>query len=156
MPKGRALKWFTTLRKHQAIADDGQAAHQLLGDMSVADHDGATVTRILQEIWAVNDVANNPKILTWGITFVNEDARIAGAYPDTDDEDERIDWLGRGQLYVVTPVINENIAYAKYDLRAQRLVRHEYNKLMTIYDVDTNGTGGVFYTSFTRVLVRMP
>ena len=158
MPRGRVLKWFTTLRNLQAIADNSFQTFNLLEDMSVADEEGSTVTRILLEMWAYNDTANNAKTMDWGIVFVNSDAVAVSAFPDADDEDERVDWLGRGRLFVITDTLNkgEAVSHAMYDLRAQRIHRVENEQLRLVCDLDLNGTGGIWLTFIARVLMRMP
>ena len=159
MPKGRALKWFTTLRQHQALADNAQITFDLLADASVGNADGSTVTRIIAKIWAFNDTSGNPKVLDWGIVFVDNDAAAAGAYPDADDEDERVDWMVRDRLFCYTaPEAGVQViaAHSALDLRAQRIRRTESDKLTLIMDMDLNGTGGVFVSFIVRVLMRMP
>ncbi len=156
MPRGRLLKWFTTLRQLQALADNSQVTFDLLTDLSASQTQGSTITRILIEMWAVNDQAGNAKALDWGMVLISGEAASAGAFPDADDEDERVDWLGRGRMHCLTAVLNENTAHMERDLRAQRVIRDEFQQLRLIMDLDLNGTGGVFVTFITRVLLRMP
>ena len=49
MPRGRLLKWFTTLRNLQALADNSQLNFDLLDDLSTSQTEGSTITRILIE-----------------------------------------------------------------------------------------------------------
>ncbi len=155
MPSHRVLKWFTTLQHDVLVLNGAQFDDNLLEDMSVADQEGATVTRILLEMWIHPSSVDNPVAFDWGIVFVNIDAVTAGAFPDADDEDERADWLGRGRLVAITSVANDGagLVHSTYDLRAQRRFRTETDKLMLIGD----DTGGNLRLSFmSRVLMRMP
>jgi len=158
MPKNRTLKWFTRLQTLVALADNAQLTFNLLNDMSVADMEGSTVTRMLMEIWIRNDVAGNQKTMDWGILWVDEDAVAAGAVPDADDEDERADWIGRGRMSAVTDVLlkPDALFHAAYDLRSQRICRTEQDQLTLILDMDSNGAGGVFVSFIVRTLMRMP
>ena len=110
------------------------------------------------EIWIANDTVLNPKTMDWGIVLLSTEAVVAGSIPDVDDEDERVDWMGRGRLHVTTDILNSStsLAHTSRDLRAQRVIRDEFQQLSIIMDVDTNGTGGLFVTFITRVLLKMP
>ena len=158
MPNRRQLKWFTTLRNLQALADNSQLTFDLLTDLSASLTQGATIQRMLVDIWLRNDTIQNEKTMDWGIVLVDGEAASAGIFPDADDEDERVPWLGRGRMHVFCNVFfeaNPN-SYMHRDLRAQRIMRDEFKQLRLICDLDTNGAGGVFVTFSTRVLVMMP
>ena len=154
----RQTKWFTTLRTLQALADNTQLTFPLLADLSASQTQGATITRILIELWIANDITNNAKTMDWGIVLLAGEAVTAGGIPDAQDEDERVDWMGRGRMHVITNNISvmPNFAHMERDLRAQRIIRDEFQELRLITNLDANGTGGVFLTIFTRVLVKMP
>jgi len=153
----RPTKWFTTLRQHQALADNSQITFDLLADMSFAIRENSTVTRIIAKVWAENDTSDNPKVLDWGIVFVDADAVVAGAFPDADDEDERVDWLVRDRLFCVLGTQTRGGAgHSALDLRAQRKYRSELDQLRVIFDLDLNGTGGVFISFIFRVLMKTP
>ena len=157
--KARTLKWFTTLRTLVAIADNEQETFDLLADMSVADMEGSTVTRMILEMWVENDVTSNPKTMDMGILWVNNDAFQVEAFPDADDEDERADWIWRGRMHSVTNNVGLSAnagGYMYRDLRAKRICRSEMDHLTLICDMDGNGTGGMFLTFMTRVLMQMP
>ena len=158
MPRGRLLKWFTTLRTRQALADNSQLTFALLADLSASQTEGATITRILHEMWIHNDTVNNPKTMDWGIVLVSGEAAAASAFPDADDEDERVDWMVRGRMHAFASDLNhvQNNTHVERDLRAQRIIRDEFQSLRLILDADANGTGGFFVTFITRVLLRMP
>ena len=158
MPRGRLLKWFTTLRNLQALADNSQITFQLLEDLTVSQTEGSTITRILIEIWIRNDTVQNEKTMDWGIVLLGGEAVAAGVFPDADVEDERVDWLARGRMHGYTNglFINQDNSHVERDLRAQRIVRDEFQQLRLIFNSDTNGTGGLFVTFITRVLLRMP
>ena len=150
------LKWFTTINAHQAIPINGQITDDLLEDMSASQTEGATVTRILLQLWARPDTINVSKMLSWGIVALDGEAVSAGAFPEADDEDERVDWLVRGALHASTAVLFENTSYVERDLRAQRMLRDEFKKLRIIFDVDGVAAGGLFMFYMVRVLMRMP
>ena len=158
MPRGRQLKWFTTLRISQALADNSQLQFNLQADQAASQTANSTVTRILLDLWCRNDVVSNQKVLDWGIAYVSSEAVNAGAFPDADDEDERIDWLGRGRMVAITDVLGkpDNLMHRFYDLRAQRINRSEFDSLRLILNSDSNGTGGLFVTFSARCLIRMP
>jgi len=159
MPRGdRILKWFTTLKNGQALSDNSQITFDLLADLSVSQTEKATITRILLEFYLRNDTVQNDKVMDWGIVLLAGEAVSAGAFPDADDEDERVDWLGRGRIVNTTDLLfrPENMRFRAYDLRAQRIIRDEFQQLRLILDVDSNGTGGLFVNVFCRVLLRMP
>ncbi len=158
MPNGRQLKWFTTLRISQALADNSQLNFNLLSDMSATQFAGSTVTRTLMEFWILNDVVANQKVMDWGIVYMDGEAVSAGAFPDVDDEDERVDWLGRGRMVAITDVLNkpDSLVHRTYDLRSQRVNRSELDSLQLILNSDVAGSGGLFVTFIVRVLMRMP
>jgi len=158
MPRQRLLKWFTTLRQLQALADNSQITFDLLTDLAASQTEGATITRILIEMWVRNDIVLEDKTMDWGIVLVAGAAASAGGFPDADIEDERVDWLGRGRMHAITTVIGDgaSLGHMERDLRAQRVIRDEFEQLRLILDVDANGTGGLFVTFITRILVRMP
>ena len=152
----RLTKWFTTLRAEQAIAINGQLTFPLLADLSASQTEGATITRILLSMWARNDTVGGAKRLDWGIVLLDGEAVSAGAFPDTDDEDERVDWMARGRMHAATAVLFENTSHTERDLGASRIIRDEFKSLRLIMDTDGVAAGGLFVTFFTRVLVRMP
>ena len=158
MPRQRQLKWFTTLRILQALADNSQLTFDLLTDLAASQTADSTITRMLVEMWIGNDTTNNAKTMDWGIVLLAGEAVSAGAFPEADDEDERVDWLARGRMHAITNNISvmPNFAHIERDLRAQRRIRDEFQKLTLILDVDANGSGGLFVTFITRVLLRMP
>ncbi len=159
MPKGRVFKWFTHLRISQALADNSQLTFNLLDDMSVADMEGSTVTRQLIDFWVRNDTTNYQKVMDWGIVWVDQDAASAGAFPDADDEDERVDWLSRGRMVKMIDTTTGNgklLEHKHVDSRSQRVCRSENDQLTLILNSDTNGTGGLFVTYSVRTLMRMP
>ncbi len=158
MAFSRITKWFTTLGTLQAIPDNGQNTFALLADLAASQTQGATITRILMEMWASNDSINNPKTMDWGIVLLAGEAVSAGAFPDADDEDERVDWMGRGRMHVKTSNLNEgrDMGHMTRDLRAQRVIRDEFQQLRLIVDADANGAGGIFLTFAIRVLLKMP
>jgi len=158
MARDRLLKWFTTLRISQALADNSQLQFPLQADMSVTQIAGSTVTRILLEFWVRNDVVANQKVMDWGIAYISSEAVGAAAFPEADDEDERIDWMGRGRMVAITDVLGkpDALIHRMYDLRAQRINRSEFDSLRLILNSDVNGSGGLFVTFIARVLIRMP
>jgi len=110
------------------------------------------------EMWVRNDVVLEQKTMDWGIVLLSGEAVSAGAFPEADDEDERVDWLGRGRMFAITTTIGDgaSIGHMERDLRAQRVIRDEFQQLRLILDIDATGTGGFFVTFITRVLLRMP
>ena len=157
MPRGRLLKWFTTLRNLQALADNSQLSFDLLDDLSASQTEGSTITRMLVEFWIQNDTINNPKTMDWGIVLLGGESVTAGAFPDADVEDERVDWIARGRMHAFTNGLHTIPAqHVERDLRAQRIIRDEFQKLTLVLNSDTNGAGGLFVTFIIRVLLRMP
>ena len=158
MPSRRLVKWFTTLRQLQALADNSQLTFDLLTDLAASQTQGSTITRILMSIWIRNDVVSNEKTMDWGIVLVDGEAAVAGAFPDADVEDERVDWMGRGRMHAYTSslFVVQPHTMMERDLGASRVIRNEFQQLRLILNSDTNGTGGLFVTFITRVLVRMP
>jgi len=157
-PPGRTLKWFTTLRISQALVDNAQLNFDLLSDMSATQMARSTVTRLLIDFWIRNDLINNQKVMDWGILFMDQEAVSAGAFPDVDDEDERVDWMARGRMVAMTQAIGDStaIVHKTLDLRAKRICRSELESLQLILDNDVNGTGGLFVTFSIRTLMMMP
>jgi len=158
MARGRITKWFTTLRGHQALATGSQLTFDLLVDMSASQTQGATVTRILFDLYSRNDGITQPKVMDWGIVLMAGEAASAGAFPEADDEDERVDWMGRGRMMSTMSSLGDGAALGRVsrDLRAQRVIRDEFQQLRLILDLDAVAAGGILVTFITRVLVKMP
>ena len=153
MPNKRLVKWFTTLWAQQALAANNQITFDLLDDLSVTQTQGATIQRMLIDIWLRNDTIQGEKAFDWGIVLVSGEAQAAGVFPDPDVEDERVDWLGRGRMSVYTNAlfVQPPHSYMHRDLRAQRMFRNEFQQLRLICNLDVVAGGGVL-NHFTKRL----
>ncbi len=154
----RPMKWFTRSFRHTALASAGQARIELLSPLPVGDVKNSTVTRLIVHLEGLGDTVNTVKVASWGITFVNDDAAVAVAYPDVDDETERVDWLVRGQLVIPSgaDLRDRPLPSVHYDGRSARVCRAEKDRLFLLVDLDSTDTGGVFLHGVVRVLVRLP
>jgi len=157
---GRAVKWFTTLLDEQALVSAGQITFDLLSGLAVANRKGSTVTRLLIDLMINPDTDGSRKLMSFGIVYVDTDAVAAGAFPDSDVADERVDWLMRGRMKVHANAAGETVAVPmatkSYDLRAQRICRAENDQLRMIFDLNSITVGGVFVNGIIRTLVRLP
>ena len=153
----RALQWFTKIQNDLAVANNGQSVVDLLASVVDDERKGATVTRIIYDIEARPDTVSAHKHLKWGITFVNRDAAVAGAYPDSDSESDRADWLMRGVLSTTVVGLADGQAYAyrQGDIRSQRVWRAEESNLYIIFDDNDSEAGGLFVSFMIRILLRL-
>ena len=158
MASGRTLKWFTALRSHQALASAGQTSFPLLAGLPVETAKGATITRMILDMWVLPDTINVVKVMDYGVVFINEDAVAAAAFPETDNEGERPDYIHRGRVFIAANALNlpNPAGIVHKDLRAQRICRSEEDDLRLICDLDSVAAGGVFITFMSRILIRLP
>ena len=154
---GRSLKWFTTLQGHQALASGGQTSFELLAGLEKGDAKGATITRIIFDMWLLPDTINVVKLMDYGMMFLNEDAVTAGGFPDIDIESERVDFVYRGRAMACANALNlpNPAGIVHKDLRAQRICRSEEDQFRLVCDLDAVAVGGVFISFISRILIRM-
>jgi len=154
----RTLKWFTALGNDAAIASAGQGTFNLLSAVDQANLKGSTVTRILFKAWGVPDLAGARKSIDMGITWLDTDAVVAGAFPDVDVAAERVDWLYRSRMFTQgeTSVVQGMVATEVADIRSQRICRADLDQLTLIVDVNSITGGGIFLTFIARILLRLP
>jgi len=155
----RAVKWFTTIRQAQALVDGGQITFDLLSALSQANAKGSTVTRMIMDLVTRADTLSSTKATDFGVVWMHADAVAAGAFPDADDEGERVDWLVRGQMITEPPALGSEFGGAgrkSMDLRTQRICRADDDQLRLIFDDPGLGSGGVFVDLMVRTLVKLP
>ena len=154
----RAKQWITSLRNNQALVPGVGIEFDIAADLAAGNRKGATVQRVLLELWTRNDTINSVQHMDFGIMWVDTDAVVAGGFPDPNNETEQADWLVRGRMVNVTPVLNEQspLNHRTYDLHSQRMCRAENDQLMLILQTSASAGGGLFVSLFSRVLILKP
>jgi len=154
------MKWFTTLRNNQALADGLALDFPLLADAQQANRRGSTVTRIIIDQWVRNDVQQTFKIADFGIVWAHSQAvATTAALPDPGLEDDRADWLVRFRMVNqmdATTSGTQQIAHKMMDIRSQRICRSDEDELTYIMKDSGSGNGGLFVTFSIRVLLKLP
>ena len=154
----RAMEWFDTILVDLVLADGGALQVDLSAGVPESLRKGATVTRIVGQLYPRNDTANTVKVIPWGVAFVNSDAVAASAFPDPSDVADRADWLARGVMLssngsdlfaAVGPNRHE------FDLRAQRVCRSEQDLLHIMFEENGTFAGGSFISGMIRVLMKL-
>ena len=155
----RAMKWFTTLRDQQALPDAGQVNFNLSASIGQSNIKGSTITRLIIDLWTAADTLGATKITDWGIAILNTDAVVAGAFPDADNENEKIDWLVRGRLVTEPPRTGSEFGQhgrQTLDIRSARIIRAEDTQVHLVADDPGAGGGGVFLSLMVRMLLKLP
>ena len=157
---GRTLQWFTAFRAWTSVAALATTNLSLYSSATLlsAPVKGVTVTRTILDLRMRNDSVAQDTELAWGITTVNGDAVSAAAFPDPDDQSDRVSWLIRGRLMGNADSLSDTSQWQRdqYDLRAQRVLRDERQELHLILHNSSGGAAARSYAVFARVLMRMP
>ena len=90
-----------------------------------------------------------------GLTLVNRDSSVAGAFPESDDNSDRVDWLMRDRSEQMAGSISDMTQRWRktWDLKTQRVVRDVRTSLWLI--LDHSAGGGVEYFWTSRVLMKL-
>ena len=156
----RPFEWYSSRQGAFVTLASGAQTNLLLYNaisLGVRNIKGATITRIIGQLKLRADSLAQNVDLHYGIVVVNADARAAGAFPDPDDLSDRPDWMVRGLLQTVQASLSDSTQWdvAKFDLRAQRILRSEEDELHLI--LTAGATGFILeWSAFFRVLVRLP
>lgn len=154
----RETEWFSQFVPWTALAGDAQTNQTLYNAVThgLRFIKGATVTRIILDMYLRAVVVSEDTQLFFGILVMNADARAAGAFPEADDMTDRPDWMIRGVLQNrFTVAITTQLSTLKeYDLRAQRVLRSEEDELQLI--LDNGNANALSFSLFIRVLMKLP
>jgi len=157
MPSNRSLAWFTTIANAQTVTTGGQSANALLTNLDLELHKGATVTRMIVQLFLLANTIDILGRIQWGIVLVNRDAADVVVFPDPGVANDRADWLVRGAESLLMSDINDGSQAVRVsrDLRAQRMLRDRQATLQFVIDQGASGMT-VTYDLFVRVLIRLP
>ena len=157
MPSGRTLRWFQTHADAQTVTSGGQSANELLSALTVDQRKGATITRMILQLWFRADTIDSICRVKWGIVSISEDANTASAFPDADSALDLADWLIRGAEVVLTSDVNDGSQAVRVfrDVRSQRILRGATDQTHFVVDQATSGTS-VTYDVYSRILVLLP
>ena len=155
----RPLEWYTKDQSFTAIASAAQSADTLYSAAGegVSFIKGATVTRMIIDVFLRAGSVAQLCRLFWGITIVSAEATAASAFPDVDDLTDRHDWLVRGRLMTIQDSLSDSSQWDRVhlDLRTQRVIRSEESELMFIVDAGSDGFA-MEWAHFIRTLIRKP
>jgi len=151
----RPTAWFYDLANDQAVAASGQLTIRLASALSAGVIKGATITRIVGFLNVVPDLVNEHAHHFWGIAMVAGEAVAAMAFPEPDDENERVAWMWRdGGSTTMSDLFDKSqeVTY-RFDIGSQRIYRDELQQCRLIFNQSAGG--GVFVSFGIRVLVRL-
>ena len=149
----RRTQWYESIQGEIAIGAGASQNNDLLSNIATSDRQGATVTRILIQI------RFHPAAITllhecfWGIAIVNADALAVGALPDTQVVDDT-NWLMHSRMHARSANLsgNEGDFLVVMDLRAQRVLRAQQDRLILMFD---NIGPAANRSHFIRTLMRL-
>ncbi len=151
----RAMDWFDIVDEgDESIASGGQVAKDLLGALASDLKKGATITRVLLDLWIAPDTVAQITHTSYGLVLENIDQASAGGHPDADVNSDQADWLLRNRSRNTAAAISDSsqLFHRTYDLKAQRVLRSEQMSLYLIVDQSSGGGIVMFYS--TRVLIK--
>ena len=155
----RPMEWYTKNFDFSSLASAAQNTGRLYSaqDEGLRNIKGATITRIIVDVGLRAESVAQLVRMFWGILIVSAEARIGLTLPDADDMSDRHDWLVRGRLFTIQDSLSDSSqwAWARLDLRAQRIMRSEEDELVIIFDAGSDGFT-MERTAFVRTLVRLP
>ena len=154
----RQAEWFDRIVNVNSIGTGTTQVVNLDGNMDVAMKKGATVVRIILDLMAFALTAGTGTVLSVAIAMIEQDASVAGAIPDPEDDDEQPGWLYRTARPVVTSVLNDSSQATRVavDLHSKRKYRGEDFALQMILENHAGGLSSVNVDGVTRVLMLKP
>ncbi len=152
----RAFKWVTKSGGAEALAASAQVGKDLLPSFPTDNIKGCTVTRIVGFLHVKPDTVAQASFTSFGIVLVNADSLSAGAFPDADIDADNVAWFVRGMTvnHVASLSVDSESRYWAYDLRAQRIMRSDKERLVLV--LDQNNGGGVLLNYHWRTLLKLP
>ena len=149
--------WTHVITDPANVTANGQASVDLLSNSVLAETTGATIIRVVGNLWLLPGDAENSSELTYGLAMVGNDAAVAGAIPDpsTDVSFPWMHWarLIMGEASTLTP--GGHALNIHLDIKAKRKVRDSLMELRFILDND-DGTHTFQFALGLRVLLKLP
>ena len=150
----RVTEWLDTTISHNTIATGATVINDLLIQLPADEKKGANIARAIIEITAQMSVASSGGIASLGITTMQGDALAALAYPDPQEDSDRVGWLWRAQKIVASDSVNDSSQFARFvfDIRTSRSLRGaDMNMLLILHYA---GADSVNFDGFIRLLVK--
>ena len=149
----RPMEWFYETVDFNAIGNGGQVSQLVAAGMAADLKKGSTIVRWIVDLSYVMVVASSGGVLTFALSHVEEDARLAGVLGDADVDLEMPGWIWRANRVISGLGTNDfaQRGHISVDLRTARKFLGEEDNF--ILQVEYNGVDSVNIDGYVRTLV---
>ena len=149
------MEWFDK-QSNVSVASSGQGSIILDTQLGNAEKKGAQVMRMILDYNLAADAVGSGGSIDFGVFFVEEDARAAGALPEADSEGDQPGWIWRKRFFCYTSDVNDRAqaTHVSYDARPLRRYRGEDMSLLLVLDVGSlSGAANINIDGLARLLI---
>ena len=152
----RAVRWIDTIVNLTNAGVGAQNVTSLLTNLRDQERKGATLLRMIIDLWLVAQTVGTGSLISLGTIQVTDDAVAAGSVPDPADTADEAAWRWRTHMPTFTAVLNEqqSTARVQVDLRGKMTLRAVDNDFILVTDSGASATD-VNIDGIIRCLFRL-